>query len=86
MSEFPGRPRHDYRLAGWNPHPETQKRLAGDWLKATGIEGGMAVIHNWRVVPVRVHKWRRWAIYRNGVRMWAKRSLPDALAYIRRHA
>lgn len=76
------------RLQAWNPHPSSQRRLAKDWLRATSVGNppSLAVAHNWRIVPVRVHGWRRWAIYRNGVRMWAKRSLPDAISYVRRYA
>jgi len=83
-----GMPKRDPRLAAWNPFPGTQARLSGDWLRATSSSGhDLRIAHNWRVVPVVVGPgWRRWAIYRNGVRMWAKKTLPGALDYIRRHA
>jgi hypothetical protein len=39
----------------------------------------------WRVTPVRHRGKVRYALYRNGVRMWRFRTIPEAMEYIKRN-
>jgi hypothetical protein len=61
--------------------------MADFWKGTTSrlVNDAMQPTVKWRVVPVKQHLYGGWAIFRNGRRMWTKRKLEAALAYIRRH-
>lgn len=59
------------------PHPSSQSRLAADVFEFNGPP-------KIRIVPARYPYGKpalRWVIYRNGVRMWTKTRLDNAIVY-----